>query len=219
VTGLPASWSDNRDLATQLGASLREASPIYQRIRVIAEPLGLMYSMLLDNEGEIVGDSSLRDGRVGVVDLGHHSVDIAVLRRSQPEPSSLDTWLLGSARPLTQIRAHVSARYERELSLYETDMTVRAGCVVVGGTAKALPAKWEDPLLDNSHVIVSRLRERWGSGSALDTILIGGGGAELTQQTEAIIAAFPHAQVVDRPQTAIARGYARLARRTGRQES
>ena len=47
----------------------------------------------------------------------------------------------------------------------------------------------------------------------LDTILIGGGGAELAPLVEAIQRRFVHAWPVERPQLAIARGYARLARR------
>jgi hypothetical protein len=60
VTGLPASWAHDLDEAHLLGARLRAGYPYYSGIRVIVEPLGLIYALTLDNDGEIVGDAKLR---------------------------------------------------------------------------------------------------------------------------------------------------------------
>ena len=73
VTGLPATWSVDRDLAQALVERLRAAVRL-RKVRVIAEPLGIVYAALLDNDGEIVGDEALQRGRVAVIDLGHHTV-------------------------------------------------------------------------------------------------------------------------------------------------
>ncbi|NJO83639.1 MAG: hypothetical protein HC828_13095 [Blastochloris sp.] len=59
--------------------------------------------------------------------------------------------------------------------------------------------------------------ETWGSGAQFDAILIGGGGAEVEPLVAAIQKRFAHAHAVAQPQTAIARGYARLARRLSSQ--
>lgn len=213
VTGLPATWASDPERARELGKRLRDGHPSYTSIRVIPEPLGLVYAALLDNDGAICGDAALHDGTIGVVDIGHHTVDIAVVRRMLPVASALDTWQLGTARALSPIRAKLAAATERELSLYDTDQAIRVGAVYKAGQPLALSVGWDQPLIDLADQIVARLTEAWGSGAALDAILIGGGGAELAILTSAIHARFGHAQVVDRPQTAIARGYARLARR------
>lgn len=213
VTGLPATWAADTDKARLLGAHLRAAHPAYTTIRVIPEPLGLVYAAALDNHGQVAGDPALLNGTVGVVDLGHHTVDIAQLRRLTPMPSSLDTYALGTARPLAQIRAQLSAAFERELSLFETDGAVRDGALAVAGQLRALPPHWDRPLLQNGAAIAARLTEAWGSGGQLDAVIIGGGGAELAPIVDAIRARFPHAHIVAQPQTAVARGYARLARR------
>ena len=99
VTGLPAAWSVQRELAQALVERLRAAARL-RKVRVIAEPLGIVYAALLDNNGEIVGDAVLQSGRVAVIDLGHHTLDIAVMQRMVPEPTSLATYQLGTARPL-----------------------------------------------------------------------------------------------------------------------
>ncbi|NTV61916.1 MAG: ParM/StbA family protein [Oscillochloris sp.] len=216
VTGLPATWAANPEKARQLGDRLRAATSQYAGIRVIAEPLGLVYSALLDTHGEILGDSALSSGTIAVVDLGHHTLDTAVISRLTPVPSSLNTFTLGTARPLREIRAQLSATFERELTLYETDLAVRAGALSIAGQPCPLPYDWDRPLRENGAAVVARLVEEWGSGAQFDAILLGGGGAEEPRLTEAITARFPHAVTVERPQTAIARGYAKLARRLAR---
>jgi hypothetical protein len=217
VTGLPATWAADVEKARALGAKLRAAHPGYTTIRVIPEPLGLIYGAMLDNEGHIAGDPVLRTGRVATVDLGHHTVDTAVIRRLTPEPAGLDTWQLGTAAPLRQIRARLSEHFERELSLYETDLAVRAGALRVANRLEALPPGWERPLRENGEAIAARLVETWGRGTQFDAILLGGGGAELPHLVEVIRAKFRHATAVADPQIAIARGYARLARRLARE--
>ena len=216
VTGLPATWAADPVKARMLGERLRAATTQYSAIRVIAEPLGLVYSALLDNQGELAGDSALSGGTIAVADLGHHTVDTAIIRQLAPMPSGLTTFTLGTARPLREIRSQLSAAFERELTLYETDLVVRTGTCTVAGRDRPLPNAWDLPLRENGTAIAARLVEEWGSGAQFDAILLGGGGAEEPRLVAAIQAHFPHAEVVYRPQTAIARGYARLARRLAR---
>lgn len=215
VTGLPATWAADPEKAKQLGARLRSATSAYTSIRVIPEPLGLIYSVLLDNHGAIVGDPTLRTGKVAVVDLGHLTVDVAQINRMVPTGDGLDTYQLGTAQPLKAIRAHLSAHFECELTLHETDQAVRAGRLQVGDRLMPLPAHWDRPLIENGKAVASRLGEVWGRGMQFKAILIGGGGAFSAPLTQAITAKFSHATVVAEPQLAIARGYARLARRLG----
>lgn len=217
VSGLPATWATDPAKAQLLGARIRAATTMFGAgaIRIIPEPLGGVYAALLDTHGQVVGDSALATGTVGVVDLGHLTVDVALIRKLAPVPSSLDTWQLGTAQPLKAIRGLLSAHFERELTLHETDAAVRAQALVVGGQQRALPAHWDQPLMMNGQAIMARLVEVWGSGAQLDTIVLLGGGAEVAPLVDAIRQRFPHAQVLAQPQTAIARGYARLARRLG----
>ena len=219
VSGLPATWAADADKARLLGARLRAGvgAAMYERITVIAEPLGLAYAALLDNDGQVVGDPAFAAGRIGVVDLGHLTVDRSEILRLAPVKAAMDTYGLGTKNPLIQIRARLSAHVERELSLVETDMAIRSGAVQVAGRPVPLPLGWDRPLIENGQAVRDRLVEAWGAGNHLDVILLGGGGAELDPLTSAIMASFPHAMVVEEPQTAIARGYARLARRQAMQ--
>lgn len=197
----------------QLGDRVRSTGHPYTSLHVIAEPVGLLYAVWLDTNGRGVGDSVIEHGRVGVIDLGHLTVDLAVVQRGKIISESLDTFQLGTAHPLKRIRARLSAQFDRDLTLHDADAAVQSEMIRVAGTPQPLPAGWDRPLLTNAEAITRRLVEAWGRASQFDTILIGGGGAAQERIVTAITAQFSHAQVVEQPQTAIARGYARLARR------
>lgn len=111
ISGLPATWSMDRELATALRDHLKTVG-FDKHIRVIAEPLGLIYAMLFDNDGTIVGDTRFQQGRVAVVDLGHHTIDVAVMQRLVPEPDSLATFQLGTARALHDVQQALSRQFD-----------------------------------------------------------------------------------------------------------
>jgi plasmid segregation protein ParM len=223
VTGLPANQHD-RSRATALAERIREAVPGAfgpDQIEVIAEPVGVLYNELLTARGEMVGDDLLAEGRVGVVELGHLTVDVAEVLGRRPVAGALDTWELGTVRPLTSIRAALASK--RELTLHQLDQAVRDGGIRLRGQffalADLLGPNWDAPLRTNGRDIVARLVERWGKGNHLDAVLVGGGGAALPQITQVIQERFPQARIVNDPQMAVARGYARLARYRLRQHA
>lgn len=213
VTGLPATWM-LKERAEALGARLREATQgkdVFQRIQVVPEPLGLLFSAMLDAQGQ---PTNLYNAQhVGFLDLGHHTVDGGVAVRQKVANESLFTFNLGSSKPLGQLRGLLTAAFDREFTLFETDEAVRRGGVFVRGKLLDLPTGWQTIFQRNAEAIVTRLQEQWGNGGHLDAILIGGGGAEQPVVTDMLTNAYPHALIVHEPQLAIARGYARLALR------
>jgi hypothetical protein len=217
VTGLPAHQAENEEHGRALVARLREASTLWEGdITVIAEPVGLLYSLLLDNHGKTTGDTALK-GSVAVADIGHLTLDVSEVQKMRPVSTGMDARELGTAQPLKSIRSFLSAELGRELTLYQTDQAIRAGGVTIAGQFVKLPSGWDAPLYRHAETIVSYLTERWGNGKRYDAIVIGGGGAELPQLTAAIQTRYSHAVIVPEPQMAVARGYARLAARIAAQ--
>jgi hypothetical protein len=198
VTGLPATWAQDTLKGQLLGTRLRAATPPYSRIRVIPEPLGLIYAATLDNDGGIVGDEALLRGNVAVVDGGHFSVDVAIVKQLTPLANGLRTYQLGTSRPLGQIQAQLAATFDREFALHEVDAAVRAGSIVVAGRRRSLPPHWDRPLIENGQAIASRLAEVLGSGTQFDGILLGGGFALEPRLTAPLLAQYGHAQIVER---------------------
>jgi hypothetical protein len=115
----------------------------------------------------MAGDDLLAEGRVGVIDCGHLTVDVAEVLGRRPVAGALDTWELGTVRPLGSIRAALASK--RELTLHQIDQAVRDGGIRLRGQffalADLLGPTWDAPLHANGRDIAARLVERWGSGS------------------------------------------------------
>ncbi|KPL90750.1 ParM/StbA family protein [Herpetosiphon geysericola] len=215
VSCLPATWAMDQALCGKLAGKLRYAGvDRANSIRIIPEPLGLAYDQLLDVHGQSSSTfAALEHGIILVVDIGHNTLDFIVLNRMVPMADSLESYGLGTSGALNMIRARLSARYDRPFSVYETDLAIRSGSVMVAGQARDLYDGWDAPIGVLANDIVATLASTIKSGAQFDAILIGGGGAELGQITTAIRDRYQHAIVVEDPQGAIARGCAKLGAR------
>jgi len=215
VTGLPATWSTDRDLANTLVERLRQVG--LRPRRVIAEPVGLGYACVLNDDGEIVGDERILSGKVAVIDIGHHTVDGCVLNKLAPVPKSLLTYNLGTAHALLEVAQQLSARYELELNLYQADQAVRRGVLTLGGADEPLPQGHDAPITEMARSVADRLKAAWGNGLQFDAILIGGGGENLRPVVDTLCETFPrNARPTTFGQMGVALGYARLARHLAR---
>jgi hypothetical protein len=216
VSCLPAAWASDFEMCKRLAGLLRYAGVHKDdRIRVVAEPLGLIYAHLLDAEGERTEDD-LHELKVGVADFGHNTLDIIEVHREVPIEATMASYPLGTAGPLAAIRAKINATYDLSLSLWETDQAVRQSAVMVAGRGRPLPAGWDTPLIQTGAAAAAQLAEAWKSAAHLDVILVGGGGVECEPLVAATLERFPHARTVDDGQIAIAKGCAHLARRLAR---
>ncbi len=215
VSGLPGSWAEDEALCQQLFARLRDALPgYYTKVRVIAEQEALAFCVMLDNNGELAGDARYREGRGLALDLGHNTDDAGKLDAARRVKGSFRTYPTGTARALTQVKNQLIAAFDRDFSLHEVDQAIRTKSVTLAGGRRApLPSHWDRPLIENAGTLVNNLQADYGKGNDLEYVLLGGGGALQEIKVEAIRAVYPFAEVVDDAQFAIARGYARLARR------
>jgi hypothetical protein len=213
VTGLPATWSLDPQKCRQLAERLRQGTDLFAKIRVIAEPLGLIHALSLNSVGDVTGDPALRDGVVLVVDWGFHTLDLAIVDRLFPDRTTFRTFDLGMARALVQIQAQLQAVFGRDYSLHEVDEAVRSREIKAAGGWHPLPAGWDAPIVQLGVDAVGRITESVGLGAGVDLLLLGGGSVGDPRLAEALIAAFPNSLIDHEPQTAIARGYRNLGMR------
>lgn len=213
VSCLPATWAASRERCAALGARIRAGAPLtFERLRIIPEPVALLYSLLFDDDGQEVGDPHL-NGQVGVIDAGQVTLDLAVVRRRLPIEDRLATSAdLGMAAALNKVRARLSGALDVDLSLYEVDQAIRTSSVRMFGEGVRLPDGWDRPLITHANAMAAWIGEAWRGGAKLDAIVLGGGGAELEIVADRVRRLFRHLQVVERPQIAVALGCARYAR-------
>jgi hypothetical protein len=215
VTGLPGSWAEDESLCQQLFERIKAALPgFYDKVVVISEQEALAYCLMLDNDGELTGDPRYREGRGLAIDLGHHTDDTGKLDKARRVRGSFRTYPTGMARALVQLKDILIARFDRDFSLHEADQAIRDGFVILGGGRRVqLPTHWDRSLIENAEALVNSLQLDYGKGNDLDYAVLGGGGALQEIKVDRIRRVYSFAEVVDDPQFAIARGYARLARR------
>lgn len=219
VTGLPATWADDPAKGQALSQRLREGWRSFMKIRVIGEQLGLVYSVILGPDGEFRGDADLRQQRLGILDLGGHTVDGCEVASMNVDRDTLFTFNEGAAHPLQKVRLRLNAFFDADFSLYEVEQAIRVGRIQVGDQQRELPKHWDTPLMDAGSTITNRLGEVWGKGTHLYRIPVGGGTSQIPQITEPILKKYPQAFIVPDGQTAIARGFAYLARRFARRQA
>jgi hypothetical protein len=217
VTGLPALQAGQEGKAAAIVQRLREATGDAfpgGKMEVLAEPVGMYMAAALNDNGE-VADDRIVEGRVGLLDLGWRTADIGIVFKRRTEQQTLDTWSLGVIEPMKALRSSLAATFGVDLTLLETDRVAQQGHIDLAGEQIALPDGWDAPFIENGRLLASRLAERWETGRQFAAILVGGGGASIPQITDQIRERFPQARIIilDNPQMAIARGYARWARR------
>ena len=212
VTGLPASWIEVPGYTALLGKRLRAGAPGIAQMKAIAEPLAILYALALNGNGEEI-NPPLLTGRYGFADMGFLTVDVDEVFNMRPQNDGRDTWDLGASGPVGQIRRMLSAHFDIPFEPFEVEMAIRTGKIKVGGRMRDLPNHWDDPLNRQGAAIRDRLVHKWRSGGQFDGIFLGGGWAVEERISAPVLATFSHAEVVLRSQTAIARGYAYLARR------
>lgn len=218
VTGLPASWIDVPGYQSLLGKRLRAGAPGITRMRSIAEPLAILYSLALNGNGEEI-NPALMTGRYGFVDMGFLTVDVDEVFNMRPQEDGRDTWDLGAAGPVGQIRRMLHAHFDTPFEPFEVEMAIQTGKIKVGGKMRDLPNHWDEPLNRQGRTIRDRLVHKWRSGGQFDAIFLGGGWAAEERIIAPILTTFGNAQGVQRSQTSIARGYAYLARRQAAEDA
>ena len=218
VTGLPASWIDIPGHQSLLGKRLRAGAPGITRMRSIAEPLAILYSLALNGNGEEI-NPTLMTGRYGFADMGFLTVDVDEVFNMRPQEDGRDTWDLGAVGPVGQIRRMLSAHFDTPFEPFEVELAIRTGKIKVGGKLRDLPNHWDEPLNRQGRTIRDRLVHKWRSGNQFDAIFLGGGWASEERIVAPILTTFGNAQCVARSQISIARGYAYLARRQAAEEA
>ena len=216
VAGRPVAWyGDRGTLETALRgyhhAEVNGELAVYNvtDAKIVPQPFGTLFGVILDEEGALLDPDGLRDGQVAILDVGMYTSDYAVSDALHyvEERSGSIPYAMSNVYGLLQKR--LSYRYGRELTLEEAEETAKERGFRDWGEWEAVDDYVEAALEQVAERVVGEAQTLWGDGRDLDTVLVtGGGGAAMF---EAVRARFPQAQLVEAAQTANARGFYRYA--------
>jgi plasmid segregation protein ParM len=184
----------------------------------IAQPVATWFDWGLNLAGQWARGRVAARAPCLVVDQGFNTLDLLVVEGGRISTRYTSGDRLGMRRAAEMTARNVGQRHGVELSLHEADRLVRQ---VVGGKQAhtyVLGQRTEVTPLVRQAVnalaadVVRFVERNVGAGRKFQVLLTGGGALALAPR---LLRQYPHAQVVDDPVQANARGLAKLAVRPG----
>ncbi len=234
VVGLPVEVLDSDDAATmvrtlrkwlrgRLVFTLDQDFYILNvtQIKPAPQPLGTFLEWGFDDYG--VWKRSKKDLMlpIAIMDIGFNSVDLFGVEGGKISRRYTVGQNLGIRRAAEAIKDLVKVDWSKDITKVQADDLIRRYIRTRGRTAD-LPIRRGAtniaPRIKNAvdlyaGELISFVEGQWGNGSAFSHILITGGGGILMAKYFSRL--YPHAQLMPSPETANARGLAKLANRQG----
>lgn len=218
VTGLPVEWfADKDDLAAGLQgphhfvANGQACAVTVANVVIVPQPFGSFFRVLLASNGAMTDVNGWARRRVGILDVGMHTSDYALsdsLRYVEPRSGSIDKAM---ARVYELVREAIAQQYNRDASLDDVEKAVREGVLPHRGGEIGVRDLVSQAREAIGRSVVGHAQTLWGDGDDLSAVLVTGGGGPFF--FEEIRAVYPHARLLDGPQTANAEGFYRYGLR------
>lgn len=192
VTGLPVSYFRDyhqklahlllgwHEIACSDGHSGRISRRFHvERIRVIPQPFGSVYALLLNDLGRVVRPALTRQ-RLGVVDVGYRTADFCICDQTRLADEGLGSSDEGMFGAYQRIADAIEQASGRRIELFRLHEAIAAGSITVDDTVFDLSGICSREFARLAATLGTRLRKIWDMEHDLDGVVItGGGGAVL----------------------------------------
>jgi plasmid segregation protein ParM len=218
VTGLPVSHftqervrqvQDLLSHSDNVRISSGEALVKVEKIKVIPQPFGSFFDLILNDEGKLKDPEKIRQ-RVGIIDIGFQTTDLALATPQFIESSSgsLD---VGVRSVANQLSRDLSRKYSITLDTTEAEEALRQKSVKIFGESVDLSDMIAERTREVAELILSYAHSLWGRGERLNRLILAGGGANIFRS---YFSTYPNLYVPEEPSLSNVRGYLKLARKT-----
>lgn len=218
VTGLPVNhYTQERvrqvqDLLGQahsVRTSAGETSVKVEKVKVIPQPFGSFFNLILNDEGRLKDPDKIRE-RVGIIDIGFQTTDFALATPQFIESSSgsLD---VGVRSVADQLSRDVGQKYSIMLDTTEAEEALRHKSIRIFGESVDLSDLIAERIREVAELILSYAHSLWGRGERLNRLILAGGGANIFSS---YFSTYPNLHVPEEPSLSNVRGYLKLARKT-----
>jgi len=192
VTGLPVSFfRKHRDaLTTQLQNrhavtivqpnGEREEKSIYiEKVRVIPQPFGSLFNLMLNDAGKAVQQRFVTE-KIGVIDIGFRTADFAVSEKTKySERGSLSTDS-GMSVAFNALAGALHEKSGTQIELYRLYEAVTRGTIKIRGSRYDITGLVQQAFQQLAARIAVEVNRLWADDWDIDCIVLtGGGGATL----------------------------------------
>ena len=199
VTGLPVSHytqakvNQIQDLLGQahtVHTLSGETSVKVERVKVIPQPFGSYFDLLLNDEGKLKDPEKIRE-RVGIIDIGFQTTDLAMATPQFVESSS-GSLEVGVRSVADQLSRDLARNYSITLDTTEAEEVLRHKSVRIFGENIDLSEMIAERTREVAELILSYAHSLWGRGEKLNRLILTGGGANILQILFQRVSQSPH---------------------------
>jgi plasmid segregation protein ParM len=181
-------------------------------VKVIPQPLGTLFNLLLNEQGE-VDRAELAGENVGIIDIGYHTADLARADALEFIDRKSASYPLGLFNAFTELSEEIDRTLNIETPPETLEKVFVAGLIKIGGKTVSIEQQKQRALAHATEQILSKVKTLWPDRWQLDRIIITGGGGQLiynylNRNLD------QHTELAQKPVFANAEGYLKLAMRS-----
>ncbi len=183
-------------------------------LKVLPQPLGTLFNLLLDDYGDIENPDITKQN-IGVIDVGYHTTDLARADNMEFIDRKSASYPIGIYNVLVELAESLSRSHGIEVQPENLEDVVQAGRIKVGGKTISVEYERQEALNNIAGQIISKLKSLWPDRWQLDRLAIAGGGGQLL--AESLFHALDgRAELAPCPLYSNVAGYMKLANRSWR---
>lgn len=200
VTGLPISFfRRQRDALTSLLQNRHNVTIVHpvhgpeektvyiERVRVVPQPFGSLFSLMLDDDGKPANPRLLNE-KIGVIDIGFRTTDFTIAERTRYSERGSASSDSGMATAYTTVANVLHENSGVNIELYRLYEAVTRGTIKIRGERYDLTKLVQHAYQQLATRIASEANRLWTDDWDLDAILVtGGGGATLAPYLQPLL--------------------------------
>ncbi len=157
------------------------------KVRVIPQPFGSMFNMMLNDLGE-VADRRLTQEKIGLIDVGFRTSDFTIADRMRYSERGSRTTDSGIARAFNVIASKLREKSNVNIELYRLYDAVARGSIKIRGKEYDLKELTEQVFSQLATTVANEVDRLWVDDWDIDSMVItGGGGAVLAKYLEPLL--------------------------------
>lgn len=188
VTGLPIRYfkqhraryvqllEGSHRVVLHLGGESQEKLLNIRKVRVLPQPFGAVFNLLMNNHGRII-DRDVARQKFGVIDIGFRTADYTLTDRLRYIERGSRTTDTGISKAFSLINRKILETSGVNVELYRLFEPVQRGRIRIRGQELSLAELRDTVLRQLATAIISDLERLWVDDWDLEFILLSGGGS------------------------------------------
>jgi hypothetical protein len=149
-----------------------------ERVRVIPQPFGSLFNLMLDDAGKIVAQRFASE-KIGVIDIGFRTTDLAIADRTRYSERGSASTESGVSLAFAVIANVLQERSGVSVELYRLYEALARGSIKIKGKRHDLKGLAERALTHLATRIATEVGRLWADDWDIDAVVLTGGGGTL----------------------------------------